>query len=150
MISKSYNFKKRVAIFVDGPNMLRKEFELDLSEVKRIATKYGIITIAKVFVNQFAPQKLIEAIINEGFECITYLSEKEEQDIDVPLAVQAMEALLTKNIDVLVLCTRDSDFLPLIQKAKEYNKITVLISLKENLPSSLANSVDFLEIIRKR
>ena len=142
--------EKNVAILIDGPNFLRKEFDVSLSEIKKIAKKYGRITVAKVFVNQFAPSKLIEAIINEGFECLTYLSEKEDQDIDVALAVSAMEILLTKNIDVLVLCSRDTDFFPLIQKFKEYGKTVVLVGIKDNVPSSLRKSSDFVEFLREK
>jgi len=114
-------FKKenKVALLVDGPNLLRKEFSVDLRELKKRAEKYGKILIAKVFINQFAPEKLIEAIINEGFECVTVLSEREESDVDVSLAVSAMEIIFKKDVDVIVLATRDTDFLPVVQKARD-------------------------------
>ena len=90
-----------VAIFVDGPNMLRKEFMIDLGEVRRISRKFGIISIAKVFINQYAPEKLIEAVINEGFECRMVLGQKADMetsaDVDVSLATEAMEAIITKD-----------------------------------------------------
>ena len=57
-----------VALFVDGPNMLRKEFMIDLRELKKKVMQYGRVVTAKVFINQFAPEKLIEAIINEGYK----------------------------------------------------------------------------------
>ncbi|MEM5832514.1 MAG: NYN domain-containing protein [Candidatus Aenigmatarchaeota archaeon] len=139
--------KKNVAIYVDGPNFLRKEYNVDLSEIKKIGKKYGRIVIARVFVNQFAPQKLIEAIVNEGFECLTFLSEREEADIDVPLALDALEVALTKNIDVFVFCTRDTDFFSLIKKIKGYGKTVVIVGLENDIPSSLKNSADFLEFL---
>src|SRR3989338_9132523 len=96
-----------VAIFVDGPNMLRKEFMIDLGEVRRIARKFGRIAIAKVFINQYAPEKLIEAVINEGFECNMVLGQKADMetsaDVDVSLATSAMEAVITKDIDTMVI-----------------------------------------------
>ncbi|MEM7820424.1 MAG: NYN domain-containing protein, partial [Candidatus Aenigmatarchaeota archaeon] len=55
-----------VAFFVDGPNMIRKEFKIDLRELKRRVEKYGRIVVCKIFVNQFASEKLLEAIANEG------------------------------------------------------------------------------------
>ena len=33
--------KKNVALFVDGPNMIRKEFSVDLVEIRKVAEKYG-------------------------------------------------------------------------------------------------------------
>ena len=54
-----YGEEPRVALFVDGPNMLRKEFMIDLSELRKIVHKFGRLVVAKVFINQFAPEKLV-------------------------------------------------------------------------------------------
>ena len=140
-----------VAIFVDGPNMLRKEFMIDLGEVRRIARKFGRIAIAKVFINQYAPEKLIEAVINEGFECNMVLGMKADMetsaDVDVSLATSAMEAIITKEMDTMVIVTRDADFLPVIQKAKEYGKRTVIIGADAGFSASLQNAADLVEIL---
>jgi uncharacterized protein (TIGR00288 family) len=137
----------KVAVFVDGPNMLRKEFMIDLRELRRRLQKYGRLVIAKVFINQFAPEKLIEAIINEGFECEMILAEHEDQDIDVMMATYASEAIFTKNIDVLAIVTRDADFLPVIQKAKEYGKRTIVLGAEPGFSVSLQNAADAVEIL---
>ncbi|MGC8993541.1 MAG: TIGR00288 family NYN domain-containing protein [Candidatus Aenigmatarchaeota archaeon] len=148
MIKSKYE-PANIALFVDGPNMLRKEFSIDLRELKKRISKYGRIIIAKVFVNQFAPEKLIEAIINEGFEPKVVLASKEEEknDVDVSLAVEAVEAILTKDIDILALATRDADFLPLIQKAKEYGKKVIVFGAEPGFSSSLKNSADIVEML---
>ncbi len=140
--------EQRVALFVDGPNMLRKEFSVDLRELKKRCQKYGRLMITKVFVNQFAPEKLIEAIINEGFECNMVLAERtaeEGNDVDVSLAVATMESILTKDVDVVALATRDADFLPLIQKSKEYGKKVVLFGAEPGFSSALQNAADEVE-----
>lgn len=139
--------ESNIAVFVDGPNMLRKEFMIDLRELKRRLQKYGRITIAKVFINQFAPEKLIEAIINEGFECEMILAEHEEGDIDVALAVYAVESILTKDVDVLAVVTRDADFLPIVQKAKEYGKKVVVLGAEPGFSVSLQNAADVVETL---
>ncbi|MDI6806822.1 MAG: NYN domain-containing protein [Candidatus Aenigmarchaeota archaeon] len=141
--------RPNIAIFIDGPNLLRKEFAIDLREVKKRAGKYGRVIIAKVFLNQFAPEKLIEAIINEGFESVISLAkgEEEETDIDVSLAIAAMEAVFTKNIDTLAIATRDADFLPLIQKAKEYGKQVIVFGSEPGFSSSLQNAADYVEML---
>lgn len=136
----------RVAVFVDGPNMLRKEFMIDLRELIRRLQKYGRIVLAKVFINQFAPEKLIEAIINEGFECEMILAEEEDGDVDVALAVSAVEAALTKDIDVIVVVSRDADFLPIVQKAKEYGKKTVVVGAEPGFSVSIQNAADYVEV----
>jgi len=148
MLRKTYE-PENIALFIDGPNMLRKEFSIDLRELKKRVSRYGRLVIAKVFVNQFAPEKLIEAIINEGFEPKVVLAVKEEEgnDVDVALAVEAMEAILTKEIQIIALATRDADFLPLIQKAKEYGKKVIVFGAEPGFSSSLRNSADIVEIL---
>lgn len=147
MMRRAVREEKRMAVFIDGPNMLRKEFMIDLRELKRIAKKYGRIVIGKVFLNQFAPEKLIEAIINEGFEAVMVLGENEESDVDVAMAVAAMEAILTKGVDVIGICTRDADFIPVIQKAKEYGKKVVLFGIESALSAGLKNAADYVEML---
>lgn len=136
-----------IAVFVDGPNMLRKEFMIDLRELKRRLQKYGRVTIAKVFINQFAPEKLIEAIINEGFECEMILAEEEDADVDVTLAVYAAEAIFTKDVNVIAIVTRDADFLPIVQKAKENGKRTIVLGAEPGFSVSLQNAADAVEML---
>lgn len=139
--------RPNVALFVDGPNMLRKEFMVDLRELRKRAEKYGRVIIAKVFLNQFAPEKLIEAIINEGFESVMVLAEHEESgsDVDVTLAVHAMETLLTKDVDVIALATRDADFLPVVLKGREYGKKVIVLGAEPGFSISIRNAADFVE-----
>ncbi len=146
MKEEDFKEESRVAIFVDGPNMLRKEFMIDLRELRRRLQKYGRIVFAKVFINQFAPEKLIEAIINEGFGCEMVLAEEEDGDVDVAMAAAAMETALTKDIDVIAIVTRDADFLPIVQKAKEYGKITVIVGAEPGFSVSTQNAADYVEV----
>jgi len=142
-------FEHNVGLFIDGPNMLRKEFMIDLREVKRRARKYGRIAIGKVFLNQFAPEKLIEAVINEGFESIMILAEQDPDasDVDVALAVSVTETILMKQVDVIAIATRDADFLPVVQKAKEYGKKVVVFGTEPGFSSSLKNAADAVEMM---
>jgi len=140
--------KPKVALFVDGPNMIRKEFNLNLSNLRKTIEKYGRIVIGKIFLNQYASDKLIEAIANEGFESIIALGDPEQKtDVDVTVAVHAMEAIYKPNIDIIALATRDADFLSLVQKAKENNKITLLLTVKPGLATSLRHSADHVELL---
>ncbi len=137
--------EKTVAIFIDGPNLLRKELTIDLREVKKAVKKYGRIIVSKVFLNQFAPQKLIEAIINEGFQAIIVLGEKEDSDVDVAMAVEALDAIYKNDVDYIAIGTRDTDFLPVILKAKECGKKVILLAVESALSSSLKNAADHVE-----
>ncbi len=143
-IRSSVDKGPNVAVFVDGPNVVRKEFDLDLDHLRHVIGEYGDIKIAKVFLNQYAPDKLIEAIMSQGFEADLGLGgEKDkESDVDVYMAANAMEAVFNDQIDIIVLVTRDADFLPVIQKAKEYGKETVIIGMTPGFSTALKNAAD--------
>ncbi|MFB6242152.1 MAG: TIGR00288 family NYN domain-containing protein [Candidatus Nanosalina sp.] len=133
-----------VGIFVDGPNVVRKEFDLDLDELREKTEEFGDIKVAKVFLNQYASDKLIEAIISQGFEPELGLGgeKAKESDVDVYMAVNAMESVFNNDIDVIILVTRDTDFLPVIQKAKEHGKETVVIGMEPGFSTALKNAAD--------
>lgn len=129
--------EKRAAIFVDGPNLLRKEFGIDLEMIKKEAQKFGSIKIGKVYLNQFASNKLVEAVVNQGFEPIITTT-----DVDVAMACDATETVFNEQIDVMIFATRDSDFLPALIKAKTKGKETVAIMAEEMSASALKNTAD--------
>lgn len=134
--------QKNIAVFVDGPNLLRKEFNVNLGKLATQIEKMGKISIAKVFLNQFAPQKLIEAISAEGMESVIT-----PVDCDVALATEMMEAVHNPNIDIICVVTRDGDFQPPIMMAKKHGKETYAFGVRKNLSASLINSVDtFIEL----
>jgi len=138
------NGEPNVAVYVDGPNVVRKEFDLDLDELRNKVEEFGNIKVGKVFLNQYASDKLIEAIVSQGFEAALGLGgeKAKESDVDVYMAVNAMESVFNDDIDVVVLVTRDTYFLPVIQKAKEYGKETVIIGMDPGFSTALKNAAD--------
>jgi uncharacterized protein (TIGR00288 family) len=135
---------KNVALLVDGPNMLRREFGFDLDMVQDILAEYGKVKVGKVFLNQYASDKLIEAIVNQGMSPIIVAG-----DIDVQMAVEAFEAIHNPNIDVVALMTRNTDFLPLINIAKENGKETLVIGAEPGFSIALKNSADSAIVLKK-
>ena len=142
---KKKNEVKKIAFFVDGPNMLRKEFDVDLNIIRDELEKFGSLTVAKIFLNQFAPDKLIEAVVNQGFEPIIVTSD----DVDAPMAAEAMEYVFNEHIDVIALMTRDSDFHPVINKAKEHGKETIVVG-SEPIAAALKNTADHILVFNKK
>lgn len=128
---------KRVAVFVDGPNLLRKEFGIDIDLIKKESLKFGSIKIARVYLNQFASDKLVEATVNQGFSPIISAT-----DVDVVMACDATEISFNNNIDVIIFATRDSDFLPALIKAKEHGKETIALVAEEMSAAALKNTAD--------
>ncbi|MCD6415053.1 MAG: TIGR00288 family NYN domain-containing protein [Candidatus Diapherotrites archaeon] len=129
--------KKHIAVLVDGPNVLRKEFRINLDEVKEKLKSRGVIKVGKVFLDQYAPDKLIEAVTNQGFETIITST-----DVDVSMAVEAMELVYNPAIDVIALMTRDADFQPVLIKAKSRGKETIVIGMQPGFSPALKNTAD--------
>ena len=142
---KKLTHTKKVAVFVDGPNMLRKELNIDLHRIKEITNSFGKIKVGRVFLNQYAPTKLVEAVVNQGFEIITTVG-----DVDVKMAVEATASAFNPNIDVIVFVTRDSDFLPALVKAKENGKETVVILVDESSAAALKHSADYIVVLENK
>ncbi|MDO8628085.1 MAG: TIGR00288 family NYN domain-containing protein [Candidatus Diapherotrites archaeon] len=137
--------KRNIAVFVDGPNILRKEFGINLEDVTKALKPFGEIKIGRVFLNQFASQKLIEAIVNQGFETIVTTG-----DTDVSMAVDITETAFSPIIDAIAVVTRDSDFLPAIIKAKREGKEIIVVLVDEQAAVALKNSADKLIVLPKR
>ena len=64
--SKKEVGRRKIGLLVDGPNILRKEFDVNLEEIRDVLKDYGNIKIGRVFLNQYASDKLVEAIENHG------------------------------------------------------------------------------------
>jgi uncharacterized protein (TIGR00288 family) len=142
--SKKDKDSKKIALLVDGPNMLRKEFQINLEEIRELLHDFGDIKVGKVFLNQYASEKLVEAVENQGFEPIITSG-----DVDVRLAVEAMELIYNDSIDVIALVTRDADFKPILNKAMEMGKETIVFGAEPGLSSALKNSADYVVILNQ-
>lgn len=142
--TKKEKGRSKIALLVDGPNMLRKEFQTNLEEIRDVLKDYGSIKIGRVFLNQYASDKLVEAIETQGFEPIICTS-----DVDVRLAVEGMELVFSPVIDTIALVTRDADFKPLLSKANEHGKETILFGAEPGLSIALKNSADYVIILKE-
>jgi uncharacterized protein (TIGR00288 family) len=134
---------KSIGFLVDGPNMLRREFDFDLAKVRKQLEEFGTIKIGRVFLNQYAPEKLIEAIINQGFEPIIVTTD----DVDAPMAAEAMEVVYNPNIDTIALMTRDADFQAVLLKAKAHGKATIVVG-SEPFAAALRNTADHVLMVK--
>jgi len=141
---------KNIAIFVDGPNIIRKEFSIDLDELRKMVQKYGRIVTGKVFLNQFASDKLIEAVANQGFEPSIMLAGEKDADVDVPVAVAAVEAAYDRNIDIVAIASRDADYLAVVQAVKKLGKEVLIIGAEPGFSKALQRAADHVEILQKK
>src|SRR3989344_2970631 len=130
---------KNIALMVDGPNVIRKDINVDLEGAKRKLSKYGRIKVCKIYLDQYASDKLIEAMTNQGFEPVITTG-----DVDVTMAVEAMQQVYNPAIQILALMTRDADFRPVLVKAKELGKETIVVGAQPGFSSALKNTADIV------
>ena len=117
----------RVGVFVDGPNVFRSEFDVDLDDLRALGREEGTLAIARVYVDENAGSGLIQASEARGFEVVTTSG-----DVDVKLAVDAVEAAVDGAVDTVVVVSRDTDFKPVLEIAARRGLRTVAVAPGEH------------------
>lgn len=123
VFDRLFGREARVGVFVDGPNVFRPEFDVDLDELRSLARNEGTVAVARVYVDEEAGSGLIQAAEARGFEVVTTSG-----DVDVKLAVEAVEAAVTGRIDTVIVVSRDTDFKPALEIAAERGLRTVAVA----------------------
>jgi uncharacterized protein (TIGR00288 family) len=113
----------RVALFVDGPNVLRDEFDVDLDDVREAAAAVGRPTATRLYLDEHATPGLIQAAEARGFEVVVTSG-----DVDVRLAVDVTRFAVEGRADVVAIASRDTDFKPAIETANAYGIRTLAIA----------------------
>ena len=116
-----------IALFVDGPNVLRDEFDVDLDELRELAAAEGTVVAARLYLDEHATPKLIQAGEARGFDVITTSG-----DVDVRLAVDGTKAAVADEIDLLIVVSRDTDFKPVLERAARRGVETMAIAPGEH------------------
>lgn len=132
-----------VGLFIDGPNMMRKDVHIDVRKVIEECKKFGNLVIKNVYLNKHATEGLIHAMKNEKLNVIIT-----EYDVDIPLALDASEAVFEDKIDILVLLTRDTDYLPLLVKAKKRGILTIVMGGEIGFSVALKHTADKVIFIK--
>ncbi len=114
---------RRVGLLVDGPNVLREEFDVDLDDVRAVGVDSGTLVATRLYLDEHATPGLIQAAEARGFEVIITSG-----DVDVKLAIDATELVYTDAIDTLAIVSRDTDFKPVLEKAAKHGLHTVAIA----------------------
>jgi uncharacterized protein (TIGR00288 family) len=115
--------REGVALFVDGPNVLREEFDVDLDDVRAAAAASGRVVAARLYLNEDAPPALVRAADAHGVEVITTSG-----DVDVKLAVDMAEFILRNRVATVAVASRDTDFKPSLELAGREGVRTLAIA----------------------
>ena len=117
----------RVGLFVDGPNVFRGEFEVDLDDVRAAGEEYGRLAVTTLYLDENASSGLVQAAEARGFAVVTTSG-----DVDVKLAVDATAAAVEDRLDIVVVASRDTDFKPVLEAAAERGLGTVAVAPGEH------------------
>ena len=111
--------EKKIAIFVDGPNILRtvKGHRIKLEDINEVANFLGAIIEKTVFLNQKASNGLMDAVVNSGYTPIVSTG-----DLYVTMGIHAIEHCHKGTTDLTLICSRDARISPILMKLKEKGK----------------------------
>ncbi len=129
----------RVALLIDGPNVLRREFEIRLDDLKDIVEELGKIGVAKVYLNERASSKLLEAISNSGFTPVvtTY-------DVHLQMAIDSMDLVLGDATRLLAVFSRHARTAPILRRAREHGVETLAIGFDPGFSVAVQNAADYV------
>ncbi|RQG91027.1 NYN domain-containing protein [Natrarchaeobius chitinivorans] len=127
-----------VGLFVDGPNVFRDEFDVDLDDLRDAARDLGRVSVIRLYLDEHATPGLIQAAEARGFEVVITSG-----DVDVKLAVDATALASEGTIDRLAIASRDTDFKPVLEYAGTVAIGTVAIAPGElGRSDALQNAAD--------
>jgi uncharacterized protein (TIGR00288 family) len=115
--------REGVALFVDGPNVIREEFDVDLDDVRAAAAASGRVVAARLYLNDGAPPALLRAAEAHGFEVVVTSG-----DVDVKLAVDVAAFVLRNRVETVAIASRDTDFKPGFELASREGVRTLAIA----------------------
>ena len=128
--------KKRVAVFVDAPNILRPEFSIDLSSVTKEAREAGKVTLARLYMKDGG--ELVTVAKKLGFEPVVI----KEGDVKVALTIDAIETAAKNLADIFLIATRNSAYLPLIYHLKMMGKKVIIFGTEPGFSIAIQRASD--------
>ena len=134
--------KEKLGLLIDGSNLLVENIKEDLEKIDETIATIGDLRIAKVILDQQLPDTYIDKILKKG-----YLPIVVPGDIDVYMSIEAMDLIYSDELQMVAFWTSDINFLPIIIKAKELGKETVVLGRTEGFSETLENACDYILIL---
>lgn len=132
------NPEKKVAVLIDGDNASSAK----LADVTELASGYGQVIVKRIY-GDWSKTSLsgwkepARELSYRLVEALPYV--KGKNTTDIVLVIDAMDLLNSKNIDVFLIASSDSDYTPLAQRIREEG-ITVIGYGESKTPISFVNS----------
>lgn len=123
LLGRVFGRPSTAALLVDGPNVLREEFTVDLSTLKETVVPGAERTILRLYLDEHASPGLVRAAEANGFEVRVTSG-----DVDVKLAVDAAELVASERLESIAIASRDADFKPVFELAARAGVRTMVVS----------------------
>lgn len=139
-IKSLFRREKKVSILVDGPNLLRKHGnrQIKIEDIDQLAEKLGSVRDRYIFLNNHASKKLIEAMVNSGYNPVVVHS-----NIYVQLTMKALEIVSRGEVDILFVASRDARVVPLLTRIKEKGIDTAIAGFNPGFSVALSKTADY-------
>ncbi len=133
--------EKKVSLLVDGPNMLRRidGHQIRLEDIEDATREIGKIQTARVFLDRYAPERLMQAIVNSGFDPVVAMG-----DVHVHMAMSAMDILFSTDINVVAIASRHARCAPILRRIKERGFECASIGFDPGYSIALQNAADYV------
>ena len=122
-----------IGIFIDGENISSKEYKYILEDIR----KHGRISISNIYLDWTENKSWLDISKNFGITPIQCNKINRKNSIDLKIAVDIMEILYERDIDLFCILTTDSDFCHIVQKLKSKNKVVYIYGYENNTNNSL-------------
>ena len=141
----------KIAVFIDFENIslsAANHFgEFDLGLLLKAIQKRGRVTIKRAYGDWSRLVRYRDALRENAVELVQLYSYNYQQGgknrADIRLVIDVMESLFTLDyIDTLVIASGDSDFSPLMSKAREYGKYTIGLGVQASTSDLLIKACD--------
>ncbi|MFX1319473.1 MAG: NYN domain-containing protein [Promethearchaeota archaeon] len=110
-----------------------------LSKLRPILEEIGDIKIGKVVVRQQEAVEFSKVIAQEGFIPVIV-----HDDLDIQLALEAMELIYNEKIETLAIATENENLLLLLSRARELGKEVILLYTSDKVNRGLQHAADLV------
>ena len=110
-----------------------------LDDLKSLIEELGKIGVAKVYLNDRASAKLLEAISNSGFTPVVTTS-----DVHLHMTIESMDLVLGDATKLLVIFSRHARAAPILRRAREHGLETLAIGFEPGFSVAVQNAADYV------
>jgi uncharacterized protein (TIGR00288 family) len=97
----------------------------------------GKIGVAKVYLDEHASRKLLEAISNSGFTSVVT-----PHDVHLCMVIDAMDLILGSTTNLLAIFSRHARTAPILRRAREHGINTLAIGFEPGFSVAVQNAAD--------